>query len=86
MGEEQPRLHRPDRDLQDLGDLLVGETLEIPEADDRPELGGELLQRPLDLVVQEVGPDSQRAFRSLVPKYDDVDAATAMVDTVLRTD
>ena len=40
----------------------------------------------LNLVVQEVAPDSQRAFRSLVPKYDDVDAATAMVDTVLRND
>ena len=39
----------------------------------------------LNLVVQEVGPE-QRAFRSLVPKYDDVDAATAMVDTVLRND
>jgi anti-sigma factor RsiW len=41
---------------------------------------------PLELVVQEVGPESQRAFRSLVPKYDDVDAATAMVETVLRND
>ncbi|HVR85662.1 MAG TPA: hypothetical protein VMU54_15195 [Planctomycetota bacterium] len=40
----------------------------------------------LNLIVQEVGPESQRAFRSLVPKYDDVDAATAMVDTVLRND
>jgi hypothetical protein len=40
----------------------------------------------LDLVVQEVGPDSQRAFRSLVPRYDDVDAATAMVDTMFRSD
>jgi len=39
----------------------------------------------LNLVVQEVGPE-HRAFRSLVPKYDDVDAATAMVDTVLRND
>jgi hypothetical protein len=40
----------------------------------------------LDLVVQEVGADSQRAFRSLVPRYDDVDAATAMVDTMFRSD
>jgi hypothetical protein len=40
----------------------------------------------LNLVIQEVGPESQRAFRSLVPKYDDVDAATAMVDTVFRND
>jgi hypothetical protein len=40
----------------------------------------------LDLVVQDVGPESQRAFRSLVPRYDDVDAATAMVDTMFRSD
>jgi len=40
----------------------------------------------LNLIVQEVGPDSPRAFRSMVPRYDDVDAATAMVDTVLRND
>jgi hypothetical protein len=40
----------------------------------------------LNLVVQEVGPESQRAFRSLVPRYEDVDAATAMVDTVFRSD
>ncbi len=39
-----------------------------------------------DLVIQEVGPDSQRAFRTLVPRYEDVDAATAMVDTMFRTD
>lgn len=40
----------------------------------------------LNLIVQDVGPDSPRAFRGLVPRYDDVDAATAMVDTVLRND
>jgi len=40
----------------------------------------------LDIVVQDVGPESQRAFRSLVPRYDDVDAATAMVDTMFRSD
>jgi len=40
----------------------------------------------LNLIVQDVGPDSPRAFRSMVPRYDDVDAATAMVDTVLRND
>jgi hypothetical protein len=40
----------------------------------------------LDLVVQDVGPESQRAFRTLVPRYDDVDAATAMVDTMFRSD
>jgi anti-sigma factor RsiW len=40
----------------------------------------------LNLIVQEVGPESQRTFRSLVPRYDDVDAATAMVDTAFRND
>lgn len=40
----------------------------------------------LTLVVQEVGPDSQRTFRALVPRYEDVDAATAMVDTLFRSD
>ena len=40
----------------------------------------------LNLVVQEVGPESQRAFEALVPRYEDVDAATAMVDTMFRSD
>ncbi|MBI3856228.1 MAG: hypothetical protein HY293_11115 [Planctomycetes bacterium] len=40
----------------------------------------------INLVVQEVGPESQRAFRALVPRYEDVDAATAMVDTMFRND
>ena len=40
----------------------------------------------LNLVVQEVGPESHRAFRTLVPRYEDVDAATAMVDTMFRND
>lgn len=40
----------------------------------------------LNLVVQEVAPESARAFRTLVPRYDDVDAATAMVDTMFRSD
>jgi anti-sigma factor RsiW len=48
--------------------------------------GGAPGRPPLKLVVQDVGPESQRAFRSLVPKYEDVDAATAMVDTLLRND
>ena len=48
---------------------------------------GALRKTPkLDLVVQEVGPESHRAFRALVPRYEDVDAATAMVDTMFRTD
>jgi hypothetical protein len=40
----------------------------------------------LDLVIVDVGAESQRTFRSLVPRYDDVDAATAMVDTMFRSD
>ena len=40
----------------------------------------------LNLVVQEVGPESQRTFKALVPRYEDIDAATAMVDTMFRND
>jgi anti-sigma factor RsiW len=40
----------------------------------------------LNLVIQEVGPESQRTFKALVPRYEDVDAATAMVDTMFRSD
>jgi hypothetical protein len=40
----------------------------------------------INLVVQEVGPESQRTFKALVPRYDDIDAATAMVDTMFRSD
>jgi hypothetical protein len=40
----------------------------------------------IDLVVQEVGPESQRTFKALLPRYEDVDAATAMVDTMFRND
>lgn len=40
----------------------------------------------IDLVVQEVGPESQRTFKALVPRYEDVDAATAMLDTMFRND
>ena len=40
----------------------------------------------LNLVIREVGPESQRTFRALVPRYEDVDAATAMVDTFFRND
>ena len=58
--------------------LLLAVTLVATSRPTRP--------APLRLVIQEVGPESQRAFRSLVPKYDDVDAATAMVDSVLRND
>jgi predicted anti-sigma-YlaC factor YlaD len=40
----------------------------------------------LNLLVQEVGPESLRTFKALVPRYEDVDAATAMVDTMFRSD
>lgn len=40
----------------------------------------------LNLIVHEVGPESQRTFRALVPRYEDVDTATAMVDTFFRND
>jgi len=40
----------------------------------------------INLVVQEAGPESQRTFKALVPRYDDIDAATAMVDTMFRND
>lgn len=40
----------------------------------------------INLVVQEVGPESHRTFKALVPRYEDVDAATAMVDTMFRND
>lgn len=40
----------------------------------------------IDLVVQEVGPESHRTFKALVPRYEDIDAATAMVDTMFRND
>jgi hypothetical protein len=40
----------------------------------------------LNLVIQEIGPESQRTFKALVPRYEDVDAATAMVDTMFRSD
>jgi len=40
----------------------------------------------INLVIQEVGPESQRTFKALVPRYEDIDAATAMVDTMFRND
>lgn len=49
-------------------------------------VGGSRPKPTLNLVVQEVGPESQRTFKALVPRYDDVDAATAMVDTMFRSD
>ncbi len=40
----------------------------------------------LDLVVQEAAPEARRALGALVPRYEDVDPATAMADTLFRTD
>jgi len=40
----------------------------------------------INLVIQEVGPESQRTFKALLPRYEDIDAATAMVDTMFRSD
>lgn len=40
----------------------------------------------LDVVIREVSPDAQSAYRGLVPTYEDVDVATAMVDTIFRSD
>jgi hypothetical protein len=40
----------------------------------------------INLVIQEVGPESHRTFKALVPRYEDIDAATAMVDTMFRND
>ena len=40
----------------------------------------------LDVVIEEVSPDAQSAYRGLVPSYDNVDVATAMVDTLFRGD
>ena len=49
-------------------------------------IGGSRPKPTLNLVVQEVGPESQRTFKARVPRYEDVDAATAMVDTMFRSD
>ena len=38
----------------------------------------------LRVVVQEVGPEAGRAFGALVPRYEDVDTATAMAETMFR--
>jgi hypothetical protein len=48
-----PALHRPHREPRDLGDLLVGELLDVAEDDDLPELLGDLLQGLLDVPVLE---------------------------------
>jgi anti-sigma factor RsiW len=40
----------------------------------------------LDLVVVEAGPEARRTFGALVPRYEDLDTATAMADTLFRAD
>jgi len=40
----------------------------------------------LELVVHEAAPEAGRTLRALVPRYEDVDAATAMADTLFRSD
>ena len=50
----QPRHHGADRRAHDLGDLLVGEALDVGEVDREPELLGEPLQGVLDVGVGQV--------------------------------
>ena len=50
----QPRHHGADGRAHDLGDLLVGEPLDVGEVDGHPEVLGQLLQRPLHLGVGQV--------------------------------
>ncbi len=38
----------------------------------------------LDVVIQEVAPEAGRTMGALVPRYEDVDTATAMADTLFR--
>ena len=45
--------------------------------------GGKVKPR-FDVVIREVDPEAGRAMSTLVPRYEDVDAATAMVDTMFR--
>jgi hypothetical protein len=49
----QPRHHGTDRDVEDLGDLLVREPLHVGEEDREPEVLGQVLEGLLDLVVGE---------------------------------
>ena len=50
----QPRHHGADRRAHDLGDLLVGEALDVGEVDREPEVLGELLEGVLDVGVGQV--------------------------------
>ncbi len=38
----------------------------------------------LDVVIQEVAPEAGHTMGALVPRYEDVDTATAMADTLFR--
>ena len=49
----QPRHHGADRRAHDVGDLLVGEALDVGEVDRQPELLGQLLQGLLDVAVRQ---------------------------------
>jgi hypothetical protein len=49
----QPRHHSPDRGAHDLGDLLVGETLNVGQVDRQAEVFRESLQRRLDVRVRQ---------------------------------
>src|SRR5438876_2056075 len=46
--------HRTDGDVEDLGDLLVGETLDVGEEHGHAELLGQLLDRLLHLTLRQV--------------------------------
>lgn len=39
-----------------------------------------------ELVIQDVSPESRRAFSAFVPRYDDLDTAMAMAENALRND
>jgi AcrR family transcriptional regulator len=41
---------------------------------------------PIDLVVREAAPEAGRTLGALVPRYEDVDAATVMAETLFRND
>src|SRR5918995_1808973 len=49
----KPRHHGADRDVEHLGDLLVREALHVGEDHRQPEVVGQFLERPLDLVIGE---------------------------------
>src|SRR5438270_11609141 len=50
----QPTHHSTNRNVEDLGDLLVGKTFDVTEQDGHPELFGKGLDRLLDLCLGDV--------------------------------